>query len=270
MLINLRLAADAVGATKMDRPEWTARNPRTGEVYLTLTNNNASGRPLTGTNPANPRHYNDPKGTAAQTGNPNGHIIRLREAGDSTEATTFGWDIYLFGAGADLDRNNINISGLDASNDFSSPDGLWFSRASNPAGQVSPLLWLQTDDGAYTDVTNNQMLAALPGTVGDGATRTVTNSASGATSTQATRVGREPAANLKRFLVGPVECEITGIDSTPDGRTIFVNVQHPGEGGTPTSPSSNWPASQAGPAPGVRPRSATIAITKNDGGTVGL
>jgi secreted PhoX family phosphatase len=38
-------------------------------------------------------------------GNPNGHIIRLKETGDSTEALTFTWDIYLFGAGADLDIN---------------------------------------------------------------------------------------------------------------------------------------------------------------------
>ena len=64
-------AADAVGATPMDRPEWTATNPVTGEVYLTLTNNTAALRPLNGTDAANPRHYNDPRGTASQVGNPN-------------------------------------------------------------------------------------------------------------------------------------------------------------------------------------------------------
>ena len=79
-----RLAADAVGATKMDRPEWTAVNGVSGEIYLTLTNNNAATRPLNGTDAANPRHYNDPRGTppSAQFGNPNGHIIRLKETGD--------------------------------------------------------------------------------------------------------------------------------------------------------------------------------------------
>ncbi len=275
VLVNARLAADVVGATPMDRPEWTAVNPVTGEVYLTLTNNNAALRPLNGTDAANPRHYNDPFGptNTAQFGNPNGHIIRLREAGDTTEATSFTWDIYLFGAGADLDPANINISGLTADNDFSSPDGLWFSRTSNAAGQNKPLLWIETDDGAYTDVTNCMLLAALPGKVGDGGARTITNTGTGgATATQATRVGAAPGANLKRFLVGPVECEITGIDTTPDGRTLFVGIQHPGEGGTPAAPTSHWPDSQTTGTAGatVRPRSAVVVITKDDGGVVAL
>jgi secreted PhoX family phosphatase len=72
-------------------PEWTATNYYTGEVYLTLTNNNAALRPLGGTDAANPRHYNDPFGptNTAQFGNPNGHIIRLRETGDNSAATSF-------------------------------------------------------------------------------------------------------------------------------------------------------------------------------------
>ncbi|MBX9706555.1 MAG: PhoX family phosphatase [Caulobacteraceae bacterium] len=272
VLINSRIAADALGATKMDRPEWAGVNPVNGEVYLTLTNGNATSRPLAGTDAANPRHYNDPRTTGtAQRGNPNGHIIRLRETGDNATALTFQWDIYLFGAGSDLDPNNINLSGLDATNDFASPDGLWFSRPSNPGGQINPLLWIQTDDGSFTDQTNNQMLLALPGRVGDGSARTITNTdASGATRQQATIVGRAPGLNLKRFLVGPRGCEITGVDSTPDGRTVFVNIQHPGEGGNATTPTSNWPTSQSGPGNNARPRSATIVITKNDGGVVGL
>jgi uncharacterized protein len=273
VLTNARLAADVVGATPMDRPEWTAVNPVTGEVYLTLTNNNASLRPLNGTDAANPRHYNDPYGTAgtAQYGNPNGHVIRIKET--NTEALTFTWDIYAFGAGSDLDPTNINLSGLTADNDFSSPDGCWFGRATNASGLVKPIMWLQTDDGAYTDVTNCMMLAAQPGSVGDGGARTITNTGSGgATATQATRIGAAPGANLKRFLVGPKECEITGVDSTPDGRTLFVGIQHPGENGTPAAPSSHWPDSQASGTAGatVRPRSAIVIITKNDGGVVGL
>ena len=274
LLVNARLAADAVGATPMDRPEWTAVNPANGQVYLTLTNNNASLRPLAGTDAANPRHYNDPVGATNNFGNPNGHIIRLRETGDSTEALTFTWDIYLFGAGADLDPANINLSGLTANQDFSSPDGLWFGRPQNASGQVKPLLWIQTDDGAYTDVTNCMMLAAMPGSVGDGGARTITNTGSGgATATQATRIGAAPSdATLKRFLVGPVECEITGVDTTPDGRTLFVGIQHPGELGTPAAPTSHWPDSQATGTAGatVRPRSAVVVITKNDGGVVAL
>jgi secreted PhoX family phosphatase len=269
VLINARLAADALGATKMDRPEWTAINPVTGEMYCTLTQ--GTSRTPSTTDAANPRAYTDPKVTSGQTnGNANGHIVRIRETGDTTEATGFTWDIYLFGSGADLSAANINLSGLDASNDFSMCDGLWFSRASNAAGQVSPVLWIQTDDNAYTDVTNCMMLAAMPGTTGDGGTRTITNTVGAATGTQTTRVGKAPGAQLRRFLVGCKEAEITGVDTTPDGRTVFVNIQHPGENGTTANPSSNWPANQSGPAPGVRPRSATVVITKDDGGVVAL
>jgi secreted PhoX family phosphatase len=70
--------------------------------------------------------------------------------------------------------------------------------------------------------------------------------------------------------VGPKECEITGITSTPDGRSLFVNIQHPGENGTPANITSSWPASQSGQTATSRPRSATIVITKDDGGVVGL
>lgn len=263
VLINARLAADAQGATRMDRPEWGAVDPVTGAVYMTLTNNNATLRPLAATDAANPRHYNDPRSNGtAQRGNPNGHIIRWKET--SPEATAFAWDIFLFGARAERGAD-INVSGLTADNDFSSPDGLWFSPATN-------ICWIQTDDGAYTDVTNDQLLAALPGAVGDGGARTITNTDAEGNSKQVqTYVAAPIGAKLRRFLVGPKDCEITGITETPDGRTLFVNIQHPGEGtaaadiGDPSRYSSHWP--EGGTA---RPRSATIAITRNDGGLIGV
>ncbi|MCL9982436.1 MAG: PhoX family phosphatase [Erythrobacter sp.] len=274
ILVNTRLAADAVGATPMDRPEWTAVNPANGEVYLTLTNNNAALRPVTGTDAANPRHYVEPVGTGSTSGNPNGHIIRIRETNDRVSATTFRWDIYLFGADStDANAANVNLSGLTAENDFSSPDGLWFARPQNPSGVGRPLLWIQTDDGAFTDRCNCMMLAALPGRVGDGGSKTITNTAAnGATSTQTTLVGAAAtSASLRRFLVGPLECEITGVDTTPDGRTVFVGIQHPGEDATdPNAPTSNWPANQNAAAPGVRPRSSVVAVTRQDGGIIGL
>jgi secreted PhoX family phosphatase len=272
VLINCRIAADLVGATPMDRPEWTAVNPANGEMYCTLTNN--TSRTPARTDAANPRAYVDPRtdGRSNNAGNVNGHVIRLRENGDTTEATAFTWDIYAFGAGSDLNKDNINLSGLDDTNDFSSPDGIWFSLPSNVAGQgANPVMWLQTDDGAYTDVTNNQMLAAIPGRVGDGGTKTVNNSTPAGTSTTTTRVGKAPGATLKRFMVGPKECEITGITSTPDGKALFVNIQHPGETGGPANITSSWPASQTGtPATPSRPRSATIVVTRTDGGLVGI
>lgn len=273
VLLATRFAADAAGATRMDRPEWTAVNPRTGEMYLTLTNGpNRNGTTLP-VDAANPRVYVDPPSTTRS--NRNGHIIRLRETGDTTEATTFTWDIYVFAAGSDLDAVNINVSNLDPTNDMSSPDGLWFSRSQNAGGlAANPLLWVQTDDGAYTDVTNCMMLVGQPGIVGDGTTKTITSTlANGTTVTATTKIGALPGTNLRRFLIGPKGCEITGIDSTPDGRTVFVNIQHPGETGSPTPPVppiSAWPASQTNAAATARPRSATIVITKDDGGVVGV
>ncbi|MES2185935.1 MAG: PhoX family phosphatase [Pseudomonadota bacterium] len=265
VLINARLAADILGATKMDRPEWTAVNPKTGDVYVTLTNTNAASRSITQTDPANPRFYNDPKGSAAtaQTGNPNGHIVRFADAGRNPAATTFTWDVYLFGARATA-NGNINLSGLSADNDFSSPDGLWFSQA------TQGLLWLETDDGAYTDVTNCMLLAAVPGRVGDGGARTITNVDGATTRQQVTIVGAAPGTTLRRFLVGPKECEITGIAESGDGRALFINIQHPGEEtkpdyANPASFGSHWPDGGS-----ARPRSATLVITKNDGGRIGI
>ncbi|WP_394648535.1 alkaline phosphatase PhoX [uncultured Sphingomonas sp.] len=275
VLANARIAGDALGATPMDRPEWTAVNPVNGEMYCTLTNNSqrrgvANSSSTRSIDAANPRAYVDTRtdgGTSS--GNANGHVVRLREANDSTESTSFTWDVYAFGARSTADAANVNLSGLDATNDFSSPDGLWFGLPTNAAGQAAPLLFVQTDDGAYTDVTNCMMLIGMPGRVGDGTTKSVTSSFGG-TATVTTRVGAAPGAKLKRFLVGPKECEITGITSTADGRTIFINVQHPGEDGNYANITSNWPQSQATGTGTGRPRAATVVITKNDGGVVGL
>ncbi|NKG35808.1 PhoX family protein [Acinetobacter junii] len=250
-----RLAADAVGATKMDRPEWCTVNPENGEVYVTLTNNSNRGSNYP-TDAANPRSYEDLyNNTKTQKGNVNGHIIRFRETADLTTAESFKWDIYLFGAEASM-AANINLSGLTDNNDLSSPDGMWF----DPRG----VLWIQTDDGAYTDVTNCMMLAALPGQIGDGAKATTSNGTE-------TLVGKKVTdETLRRFLVGPKECEITGIAMTPDYKAIFINVQHPGEDSADyASPSSNWPATQTNPSnKTARPRSATVVITRKDGGVI--
>jgi hypothetical protein len=265
VLINTRLAADAAGATKMDRPEWGAVHPKNNEVYFTLTNTNATSRPVASVDPANPRFYNDPRTTGGdQKGNPNGHIIRFAEDAGYVDALSFTWDVYLFGARATTDATNVNLSGLSDANDFSSPDGLWFSGAS------PGLLWIQTDDGAYTDVTNCMMLAAIPGEVGDGASRAVTSVDGAASKTVTTYLGQPPGEKkLRRFLVGPKECEITGITETPDGKTIFINIQHPGENTVPNFSTgafgSHWPGGG-----NSRPRSATIAITRDDGGQIGI
>ncbi|EHU2374925.1 PhoX family phosphatase [Acinetobacter baumannii] len=250
-----RLAADSVGATKMDRPEWCTVNPVNGEIYVTLTNNSNRGKDYA-TDAANPRNYTDLyAGTKEQKGNVNGHIIRFKETDDKTTAETFKWDIYLFGAEASM-ASNINLSGLTDNNDFSSPDGMWF----DPRG----VLWIETDDGAYTDVTNCMMLAALPGQIGDGGIATTSNGQQTITGAKVTD------ATLRRFLVGPKQCEITGIAMTPDYKAIFINVQHPGEDSPSyAKPESNWPATQKDPSnKTARPRSATVVITRKDGGVI--
>jgi uncharacterized protein len=258
LLVNTRTAADIVGATRMDRPEWAAVHPTTGEVYLTLTNNSQRG--VTANQPvdaANPRHYDAVTDNNADLdGNVNGHIIRWRESADNPAATGFNWDIFLFGARPNAPAN-VNISGLTELNSFASPDGLWFDD--------SGLLWIQTDDGSITDITNNQMLAVIPGRVGDGGRVTV-----GSQGTFVAKAG----ADVRRFLVGPSGCEITGVVMTPDRKTMFVNIQHPGEDSRVGALTSSWPSSTgdatvAGAA-GSRPRSATIAITRTDGGVIGV
>jgi secreted PhoX family phosphatase len=79
------------------------------------------------------------------------------------------------------------------------------------------------------------------------------------------------SGEVRRFLTGPVNAEVTGATWTPDMRTLFINIQHPGE--TPTDRSdpadptkySNWPDYK----PGGRPRAATVVIRRKDGGVIG-
>ena len=163
------------------------------------------------------------------------------EAEDDPAASSFSWDIFVFGANANADAS-FNRSGLTADNEFGSPDGIWF----DPRG----VLWIQTDNGgnAVADATNDQLLAVVPGRLNGNAITT------------------ENQSELKRMMVGPGRCEVTGIVLTPDARTLFVNVQHPGD----SLPNSNsFPATGA-PAPNKLPRSTTIAIRREDGGEIAL
>jgi uncharacterized protein len=226
-----------------------------------------------------------------QKGNVNGHIMRIRESGSDAAATTFDWDIFLFGAQATADAGlddvnyqaNVNLSGLSPLNDLSKPDGCWFSRASG-------ILWIETDDNTFTDQTNCMLLAAVPGRYGDGAPVTVVNKPNGSPNAAVsadvsvtTRMGRKMNDTiLKRFLIAPLGAEVTGVAESPDGKALFVNIQHPGENtaianiANPAAFESHWPGNGGGVAaygPGgaaARPRSATVMITKNDGGIVGL
>ncbi len=222
VLVYTRMAADTLGATKMDRPEWATVDPQTGEVYLTLTNNSRRGDPGNeGATSPNPRAPNS-----------HGHIIRMREDGDRADAETFTWDIFVFGSNASAAASQ-NISGLTLDNEFGSPDGLWM----DPRG----LLWIQTDNGAPLDSnSNDQLLAVIPSELPN-SERAIDGSTTD---------------YLRRMFVGPEGCEVTGITMTPDARTLFVNIQHP---------RGTWPGGA-----GTIPRSATVAISRTDGGTIGV
>jgi uncharacterized protein len=226
VLIQTRQASDLLGATRMDRPEWTAVDPLNQTVYCTLTNNSLRGQPgQPGVDAANPR-----------ANNTMGQIIRWREQG-GLAATHFRWD-HLVLAG-DPKQARAQAQGNIRGDVFGSPDGLWV----DPRG----VLWIQTDvstsalgQGEYANLPNNQMLACNPET-----------------------------GEVRRFLVGPNGCEVTGICATPDMRALFINIQHPGEPANersdPAQPLrvSRWPDGVG------RPRSATVVITQVDGGVIG-
>jgi secreted PhoX family phosphatase len=229
VLVNARGAADRVGATKMDRPEWIAVHPRTGEVYCTLTNNTNRGKDgHPGTDAANPRARNT-----------FGHVVRWRERGGDAAETAFAWDVFVLAG--DPRHPDPARHGTVKGDGFGSPDGLWFD--------ARGVLWIQTDVSTsalgkedYAGLGNNMMLAADPAT-------------------------RE----VRRFLVGPRGAEVTGVVTTPDGRTMFVNIQHPGESPSERADPANPTAVSAWPdgAADGRPRSATVVIRKRDGGVIG-
>jgi uncharacterized protein len=82
VVINARGAADAVGATKMDRPEDVEPNPMTGKVYAALTSNDRRTAAQVGR--ANPRPNNK-----------FGHVIEIVEDGGDHAGTRFRWEILL-------------------------------------------------------------------------------------------------------------------------------------------------------------------------------
>lgn len=140
VLVFTRLAADTVGATKMDRPEDVQPNSKTGKVYVALTNN--SSRTLATIDEANP-----------VTGNRNGHIIELTETAGQSGAT-FGWSILLLCGDPAVDQNTY-FAGFpkELVSPISCPDNLAFDSAGN--------LWISTD-GAPSKIGFNDGLFKVP------------------------------------------------------------------------------------------------------------
>ena len=219
VLIHARLAASAVGATRMDRPEWIVVSPKDGQVYCTLTNNSKrgeDGQPVDGPNPRAKNVY--------------GQILRWRTDRDDHASKTFEWDLFVVAGNPTVHAGTpkAGSSNINPQNMFNSPDGLGFDKAGR--------LWILTDGdssnaGDFAGMGNNQMLCADPN-----------------------------SGEIRRFMVGPVGCEVTGISFAPDQKALFVGIQHPGENGGSTFPEH---------LPNGKPRSSVMVITREDGGVIG-
>jgi secreted PhoX family phosphatase len=210
--IFTRMAASAVGATTMDRPEWIAVNPVSVEAYCCLTNNsrrgivqddgtirpNAGGDPMTVNGP-NPRAENN-----------YGQIVRWRPHGDNHGSNTFDWDLYVMAGNPAVHEDAYGGSAnVNEGNMFNGPDGMVIDSTG--------MIWIQTDgnyrnEGDFEGMGNNVML-----------------------------VGDPVSGRIERFMTGPFGCEVTGACWSSDKRTLFVGIQHPaapfpdGEGQLPRS-----------------------------------
>ncbi len=228
--IDTRRAADLLGATKMDRPEDVEANPVTGAVYVMLTNN--TQRTAEQVNAPNPR----PKSEF-------GHIVALvppggRGADADHAASRFTWTIPILAG--DPEKPEVGArygQGTSKNGWFGSPDNVAF----DPRGRM----YIATDQGGAWPKTGTA----------DGIWACDVDG---------------PAAYATRFLYRvPIGAEMCGPEFTPDGRTLFVAVQHPAADGVKDStydnPATRWPDFQ----PGMPPRPSIVAITRQDGGEIG-
>lgn len=229
--LRTRQAADRVGATMMDRPEWIAVHPKTQQVYCTLTNNSQRGTAVS-TDAANPR-----------PDNLFGHIIRWDEEGNNATATRFSWNIFLMaGNPAAAKKEHQGKFKGDA---FGSPDGIGF----DPAGNT---LWIETDVSTstlnqkeYAGMGHNMMLAA------DIQSGEVRRFLTGPAGCEITGITWTPdAKNMFINIQHPGE---TASERAEPGQETAV---------------SHWPHSQFKNSPAGRPRSATLVIRKSDGGSL--
>jgi secreted PhoX family phosphatase len=246
VVIKAREAADLLGATPMDRPEDVEPSPLTGRIYIACTKSEDrgkdhderewSGREVDpGVNAANPRPDNR-----------SGHIIEITEDGDDATATRFRWEVFLLAgdpaegrylvdakdlAPGKVSAKDTYFAGYPHAADVTRvhcPDNLGI----DPQGR----LWIVTDTDARDRPNNGCFVMPT-----SGPTRGL----------------------LQQLASGPVGCEMCGCEFTPDGRTLFLSIQHPGEGGTLDEPRSHWPDGNGLPA-----RASLLAIERKDGGTV--
>jgi uncharacterized protein len=254
LVVRAREAARLLGATPMDRPEdveapITENWVGTGTVLVVCTNNRQQGFER----PANPRR-DDPARPGRAQANMTGHIVRIEETGQDCAATTFSWDIFAL-AGDPKAGNAPVVTGSGAkalvgvdvqsqpsfSGDrFACPDNICF----DTGGHV----WIATDGSDDIFDGCNDMIVV-------------------------TAVDAPAPRPVKRFLVGPMGSEICGPMLSPDEKSFFAAIQHPGENNAKglrysdlrwkgEAPPSTFPD-------GSWPRSAVVVVRKDDGGVIG-
>jgi uncharacterized protein len=221
VLVNTRLAADKVGATRMDRPEDIERNPVTGRVYAALTNNSNRGGtfPVDEANPLAKSHTREELGgpLVEQSGNRNGYVLELSEEGDDAGKTGFTWTLFLVcGDGA---AQETYFGGYDKTkvSPISCPDNVAFDARGN--------LWISTDGNV---LGSNDGIFSVP-------------------------VAGPERGRVRQFLSVPFASEACGPLISDDDKTVFVAVQHPGETEDATfeQPASTWPHTHPFPRPAI-------------------
>jgi secreted PhoX family phosphatase len=245
VVIKVRAAADLLGATPMDRPEDIEPSPLTGRVYVACTmladrgitdDNHWSGRVVdTGVNAANPRPDNR-----------SGHIIEITEAGDDATATRFHWDVFLLAGDPAVGRFIVDASEVAAGKVGSEdtyaagyPNRAEIARLHCPDNLgIDPQgrLWIVSDTDAHGRPNNGCFVVPTAGA---------------------------DRGLLRQLASGPSGCEVCGCEFTPDGKTLFLSIQHPGEGGNIENPRSHWPDGNGLPA-----RSSLLAVEREDGAPV--
>jgi len=245
VVIKVRAAADLLGATPMDRPEDVEPSPITGRIYIpctkttergTTSETDWSGRNIdVAANAANPRPDNK-----------SGHIIEMAEAGDDATATRFEWNVFLLAGDPAVGRYIVDAREL-AAGSLSGAD-TYFAGYPNRAEQtqvhcpdnlgIDPQgrLWIVTDSDNRGHPNNGCFVVPTSG---------------------------PQRGHLKQLASGPTGCEVCGCEFTPDGRTLFLSIQHPGEGGSLEKPRSHWPDGNGLPA-----RAALLAVEREDGDPV--
>ncbi|MGE0880930.1 MAG: PhoX family phosphatase [Acidimicrobiia bacterium] len=263
VLIRTRQAAAALGATKMARPEDVEVSPVTKKVYAVMTGN--SGGEV---NAANPR-----SGGSSIAGQGLGHVVEIVEADDDNAALTFTWNVLLLCGEPNATGTIATTSSPAALN--SAPDNVtWF--AGYDETKVTPVA--RVDNIAF-DSKGNLFLST------DGQPSALQRSLQGLNDVIIALPVEGPERGHAKALLTAVDgCEVTGPFLSPDDRSLYLSIQHPGvdvfQWTSPTTPPTEVPGKFASPgsawnttavprgmSKGI-PRPATLVVHRTDGAPV--